>query len=838
MIPTARGRIGLRCGLLALWTLWSLPVCAAERMVFTPGQSLATPDGALSLSLNPAGLTTTRGWDARLQLAQGGRDGINRGAGYGLYLSSAPWGPLTLGLSSEHLMPDTATVARNEPAWYAMQRVGLGLGWKLTESVSVGAVYRLRDVGRRSWEGAWEVGTLLRPWNWLSVGVRLGALGSDLDGVSRTRMGVGVAVRPWFGTDRLTLAADAEWLLGDRLERALLSGWVKMTDGVAVGVEAASLDPQRTGATANTENRLTLAARLGFGRTGLQIGAHVPDRGELGMTVGLRVSSDVVPGLRRWESEVVRFHLRGTLTERKDDEGTHLASLLMDLDAVTEARQTRVVVLQATDLEANWAQIEEIRAVVARIRASGKKVVFFSDSLGTRALALAAACDKIVVPPLGLIAARGVATDFVGLRETLSRLGVVVEAVRFAEHKTAPEMLIADEPSAALNAQLTQAVTRSWQNFTDAVALGRGLTPTGVEAILREGAAFPEDARTAKLIDDVATWDELPGLLGKWQWTKLDTLPGPYAAPAVRTARWGAIPKIAVVEVVGSISDRQGSRGLMGSSIGGEEIAQVIRQTATGSGVRALVARIDSPGGAVLGSELMRSALVKAQESVPVVASMGGVAASGGYWTSLGAGTVFADRSSVTGSIGAFVLKPSLSGMWQKLGVHLTPYAAGPWGGISSLSREWTAEERALVSRELGRYYGTFLDLTAKRRGLTRTVVESLAGGRIWYGDEALERKLVDKGGGFLEALAVARTQAGLQPGDESAVVFVPRAGLLQRLRADLIGVVGGEEATTSTQLVKQLRTAVGPWLDAAVLDHLSAGPLAHLPPLPDARGP
>ncbi len=168
----------------------------------------------------------------------------------------------------------------------------------------------------------------------------------------------------------------------------------------------------------------------------------------------------------------------------------------------------------------------------------------------------------------------------------------------------------------------------------------------------------------------------------------------------------------------------------------------------------------------------------------------------------------------------------------------MTTTDAGPWSGITTLNRPWTVEERATVTAQLGKFYGLFLDRVAKRRGLARDVVEPLAGGRIWFGNEALDRKLVDRVGGLLDAVALAKQVAGLEPQDEAQVVFVPRLTFAQKLRRQVMGVLGETESPTAEAVMQSVRLAVGPWLDAAALTELTAGPLALLPTSADAVGP
>jgi protease-4 len=835
---TVRSRPALAL-LLSVGALVAAPAHARDRALYIPGQTEATPDGALSMSSNPAGLTTTKGWDMRLQFAAGGPDAQPRGAGWGAFLSTAPVGPFSFGLSLEHDVDPVSGlgfVSSAPPSWFATQRVGLAVAAKLGERFSIGTTTRWTANNGLTLDNSWQVGALYRPWRWLSLAVRASELGSETYGFSQSQFGFGVGLRPWFGTDRVTFAGDADWRLGGKLQEAGFAAWARISDGWSLALDTRSfLNPETL---ATREQRTSLLLRVSFGHVGADIGVNNGSTANSGgMTVGLRASTDHVASTREDAAEVARIRLNGALTERGDAEGTHLGQLLLQLDWLAQQKGNKIVVLHATDFAGNWAQIEELRAAVAKLRKADKKVVFFSDNLGTRGLALAAACDRIVLAPAGLVSAHGVAADFIGLRESLEKIGIVVEAVRFADHKTAPESLTRDEPSQALKEQLQHAVTRSWQNFTEAVALGRDMTPGTVEEILARGATYPEDAQASHLVDAIASEADLPGLLKKWGWRAEDEALADFHLPVERQRSWGVVPKVAIVEVNGSIADHKGG-GLLGHSVGGTEMAEVIDKARKTPGVRAIVARIDSPGGGIIGSEAMREALERASEHVTVIASMGGVAASGGYWTSLGAGTVFADRSTVTGSIGAFVLKPSLGGLWQKIGLHVTNTSAGPWSGITDIHRAWTPEEKAMATAQLGRFYGLFLDRVAKRRGLTRDTVEALAGGRIWFGNEALDHKLVDKTGGLLDALRLAKEVAGIEPHEESQIIFLPQQTLVQKLRHQLLGVLGEEQVPQAQAVLESLRIAVGPWMDAAALADLTAGPFALLLTPVDAVAP
>ncbi len=819
---------------------------ADQGLLALPGNQAATPDGALSLLSNPAGLNGISGYDLRLQLGGGGTsprllsDG-SRQDGLALGLAAAmPLGPLALGgaIETVSLLGPTQSARRD----LAQGRLALSVATSDRLRVALEWLGRSDD-GEPARHG-WRLGALWHPASWLALGVRGGVDPRNAwDSRTNASLGLGVALRP-LGTDRWTLSAEVEPELADGLGRnaASLSTSVTLARGVQLVAQETAQQYSSSGIQAY-EIRTSALLRVSFGGFGGDVGGQVDSRGRASWVpdavVGLRLSGDRLPSQLDRGDPVVIVDLKGELTEHQGQSGTHMASLLLTLRRLAGQSATGVVVLRTRALKLDWAQVEELRTAIQHLRKAGKVVVWHADELGTRGLAAAAACTRIWLVPAGSVMAHGIAADFVPLAEALSRVGVAVQVARYSEFKSAGESLERRDLSPELRQTLEHAVERRWRDFAETVALGRDVTPGQVEAALAAGAVYPSDAKAAHLIDAVVPPGQLDAQLVREGWLEPGESASPVGGAPLRRGQWGPPPSIAVVQIDGNITDHDSGRGLTGASVGGTQTAKLIRDLGRDPNTAAVVARIASGGGSASGSEAMREALVEAAEKKPVVASMGGIAASGGFWLALGAPLVLADRSTVTGSIGILLIKPEFSGLYGKLGATPAVLARGPWPGIESTDRPWTPEEFAFVHKQLGRFYGLFIDRVASRRKLERDQVLALAGGRLWFGDEAVQRKLVDRTGGLLDALALVEQQADQGP---LAVRFVPELSWGDKLRGAL--GISAEDGGQLAQIAGSapalaLLRAVGPWLDAAALAVLADGrPQAYSEVAAEPRGP
>lgn len=801
---------------------------AAERGLFFAGQNIANPDGALAMNANPAGLAEGVATDLRLNASAGGAAfGASRGNGWGAF-AAAPVGPIGFGVAIEHDSDGDGVAAA--PSWYSRSRLGMGSALALGDRAFIGGAARWQIIPGGDTLQTWDVGLLVRPCRGFAFGARATAIGSDKRSADafETHFGGGLAVRP-FGNDRLTAAFDVDLPVKAASHTATATLSARVTNGLTVLIEGKDFAPDGTGAFALERHDLRVAAglRFGFSSSGLDVGGHA-DRGRgvaisgdgwiPAVDVGLRWSGDERPGVNAGSPAAIEVRLTGAMVEHNGGQGRHFTSLLLYLQHVAELPDTHLVVLRASQFSASWAQIEELRASIAQLRNRGKHVVYFGEDLATRGLAVAAACDKIVVPPAGTVSARGVGADFMGLQETLEKIGVTVQALRYGDNKTAPEQYTNKLPSLPRVEQMERVVQRQWHEFVDDVSLGRGLTPTAIEAAITRGAVYPPDALEAHLIDAIADWRDLKDQLRAWEYLDKNDDLVQWEPREKARQHWGYRPRIAILEIDGAIGDGESGSSLNGRSVGGAELAKAIRSAAEDSSTKAIIARIDSPGGTVYGSDLMYDSLKRAATKLPVIASMSSVAASGGYWTSLGASTVYADRNTITGSIGIFALKPSAAGLLQKLGIGLTHVGAGPHHDITSMYRTWTLEEQQTLYQTLGRYYGLFLDRTAARRKLDRATLPALAEGRIWFGDEAKSRGLIDEQGGILAAIDAARKAAKLSDEDDIHITFTPQEGLLAQFRLSLISLLSESTSTGNQQALALLQQAVGPWIDAALL--------------------
>jgi protease-4 len=238
--------------------------------------------------------------------------------------------------------------------------------------------------------------------------------------------------------------------------------------------------------------------------------------------------------------------------------------------------------------------------------------------------------------------------------------------------------------------------------------------------------------------------------------------------PERRAQRWGRPAVVQVVQVQGTIVSGKSRGGPIGTDAlaGAETIRAQLRRAAEDGQVKAIVLRVDSPGGDALASDLVWREVVRARARKPVIASMGDAAASGGYLVAVGADTIVAEPSTITGSIGVFAVKPDLSGLLAKLSVTREAFARGENAQWMSVLKPWTASERRAIDKQLDGFYRLFVDRVAEGRKLPRAEVEPLAGGRVWTGKQALDRRLVDRLGSVQDAIALAKERAGLGAGD------------------------------------------------------------------------
>jgi protease IV len=307
--------------------------------------------------------------------------------------------------------------------------------------------------------------------------------------------------------------------------------------------------------------------------------------------------------------------------------------------------------------------------------------------------------------------------------------------------------------------------------YVKRISDARHLDESKVKSLLDEGILKPGEAVQAGLIDGLVYPDQLEEEAGKLLGQKVTLRKVGTGVPAQRDLRWGGRPRVAVVRVVGNIARGEGGRDPFGTVrvAGSDSIARRIREVADDPRVAAIVVRIDSPGGDGTASDLIWRELIRARKEKrkPVIASMGDVAASGGYYVAAGADVIFAEPSTITGSIGVFIGHFDAAELLGKLGLKLETLKRGESADLFTPNRVLTERERATLTAWVRAFYDDFVSRVAEARGLSRDEVDRVAQGRVWTGAQALDRKLVDALGGLEDALAEAKRRAGLDPDEE-----------------------------------------------------------------------
>jgi protease-4 len=789
-----------------------------------PVTGVAAAEEPTATTVNPAGIGFVHAQGIQYFHVEG-----EGGDGDGLYYAAGLLGPIGPAFSVEWIRPGAGPRYRLTTLGLALtdgRVLSLGLAWRWWNSPDA-TIEPMH---------AWDVGLTLRPWRHFSVAAS--ALGLDLKyaGVRQpVQYDVGLALR--FLDDSLTLSADL--LANDKAARAfdVTGGAVglalELGDGLALSAQYRF--PLANGGAfpvqADRAGVVSLAWNAPHG--GVSAGAAMA-HDDTRWLAGVRLSGERYPSASR-SASAPRLDLAAELEPRHflffEASGTDpFGDLVRRLEEAGEDSSVGAVVLELGDLPIGGGKIEELRATVLRLR-QRKPVLAYLTGGSLRSYWLASAASSIAMAPPSTLVVNGLASSQYYLKDGLARLGVAVEVARAGGYKTAPEPLTRTGPSPESREMTGALLDDVFERLVTDVAAGRKLEVATVRALVDRGVFSAAESRQERLVDELLWPDEVEGWVKRASGTSLDVDEGYDPALRRQARRWGRPAVIAVIGLEGAISAGRSRREPLGVGplTGAGSVIEQLEAAAAASDVKAIVLRIDSPGGDAVASDLIWRAVKKAREKKPVIASMGDLAASGGYLVAVGAERIIAQPSTLTGSIGVFVLKPELSGLLEKLSIHRDVQARGKNADLASMARPWTPEERALVEKQVDVVYGNFLDRVVEGRSLPRAEVERVAGGRVWTGQQALAHKLVDQLGGLDDAVAWARQRAGIRPGDLVEVRRVGGGWSDFRLSAGMKALAGDEPLLRRTAaLFPELRTAallleLGPVL-ALPLDWIEPG--------------
>jgi len=436
-----------------------------------------------------------------------------------------------------------------------------------------------------------------------------------------------------------------------------------------------------------------------------------------------------------------------------------------------------------------WGKVQELREAVLDFKTSGKPVYAFLEYGGDREFFLATAADKIFLVPTATLDLTGVATYEIFLRGTLDRIGTYPDLLHIGDYKTAINMYT-EKGFTPAHKEMSAALNRDqFDQLVRAVADGRRMPEATVRTAIDEGPLLPEDALRHGMVDDLAYEDELDDLVrevgrpGELRLLESDD----YANVSWESLGVRRRSKIAVLNAVGAItSGRGGYDPVNGAVVGSDSLVEYIRAIRGDSSIRAIVLRIDSPGGSSTASDVIWRELMITKGDArrrPIIVSMSDLAASGGYYVAMAGDVIVAQPGTLTGSIGIYTGKFVTGGTFDKLGANIDATSSGRHAEINSPDRRFTPEERHKMQESMQAFYDQFVEKVAEARHSSPEKIDQIAQGRVWTGQQARQVGLVDQLGGLQVAIGIAKQRARI-PADEEVelVVYPPRRSFYEVL--------------------------------------------------------
>lgn len=727
----------------------------------------------------------------------------------------------TLAFAQEATVP-AASVAGSDPAWapmvspaltaydrdprlglvvfddgagaLAVGRGGLGLGgsWsrddvdgkvdasvdlngavRLPDGLAIGSTLRTHLPAGETAFAALGLGTAWRPLPTFGIGGALHDVAAHRAGTYR-RAAAGLVLRDPAG--RVSVAAD--WVVGLDDGRQFVQPalhlrpfrGLRLFSDMRLNVDQVAVDSVSVGATVGLVN--------------LGVGGAVTSAGQALSGAFLLHDDDPERALLR-PKVTTDLHLDRTPPYEprrglfgRDDTPTWSETLATVQRAASDPTRKRLVV-RLDGAALSWARAQELRTAIRSVVEAGKPVTaWLGPNVGTGSYWVATAATEVAMDPSGQLDLTGGAVDLVHLRGLLDRVGIEAQMVRRSEYKSAAEPMTLNEPTAEALEQIEVLLDDVYDGIVTDIGKSRGKAEEVVASWIDDGPWDADAALEAGLVDKLLYPDELhagdgPDVVGALLANRSDT-------------GWATGRSIALIHVEGAIVDGQSSSGgMFGSRTSGADT--IVRQLETAlrtSRIRAVVLRVDSPGGSATASDAIWRAVERVKDKKPVVVSMGGVAASGGYYVACGADAIWAEPHTITGSIGVFTTKISAGDLFDRVGVTSTVVQRGRNADLDSTSHAWNVAQREKMQGLVDAIYARFKSRVAEGRSLDALAVEEVARGRVWSGARAKEAGLVDELGGLGDAIADAAARAGLSSRRDPPIVSVRDDGELLDLLA------------------------------------------------------
>ncbi|HEY7492654.1 MAG TPA: signal peptide peptidase SppA [Candidatus Tectomicrobia bacterium] len=454
------------------------------------------------------------------------------------------------------------------------------------------------------------------------------------------------------------------------------------------------------------------------------------------------------------------------------------SDVLLELQKATVDARLQGVILKVEPLELDFAQVQELRDALRTLQTAGKRVIAWvtgeADS-GNREYYLASVADKVYFAENTMLPLLGLRSTAIFLGGVWEKLDVDMQVEQIKEYKTFGDFLARKSMSEAYREMTNSLLDSLQEQFLGGIAAARGLSPAQVQALIDAPMLAPADFQQAGLIDGIQDFEAMLEHLGESPAAPISTVPlATYRRVKPTSVGLMRGPKIAVVYGVGAVTNGESDWSATGPSMGVDTLTEAFKEAAQDETIRAIVFRIDSPGGSALASDRIWQAVVHAKGKKPVVVSMAGVAASGGYYVAAGANKIVAQPGTLTGSIGIVFSQPNIQGLLARLGIATETLDRGRYARLFDASKGWSAAERQQVQRLLETLYRTFIRKVAEGRSLSVDEVDRLGRGRVWTGAQAHAYGLVDQLGGLETALRLAKEAAGIPTEASTQLVFYP----------------------------------------------------------------
>ncbi|QNN43526.1 signal peptide peptidase SppA [Pedobacter roseus] len=449
-------------------------------------------------------------------------------------------------------------------------------------------------------------------------------------------------------------------------------------------------------------------------------------------------------------------------SEEKD--GIGLNDFIKALQKAKTDDNIKCVYLNVSSPNAGYATLREVRNALIDFKKSHKKIIAYSEVYTQGAYYLASVADKVYLNPEGALEFKGFSSELTFFKGTLEKVGVEMQVIRVGNYKSAVEPFILDKMSDYNRKQVTAYVGGLYNTFLSDIALSRNIQKDSLYAIADNyKVQQPQDAVNFKMIDALKYKDqileELKGLSGRTRGENIRSVSiNDYAKNNTDTGE--GKDKVAVIYANGEISGGEGSD----NQIGSERISRAIRKARLDDDIKAVVLRVNSPGGSALASDVIWREIVLTKKEKPVIASFGDVAASGGYYIGCAADSIFVQPNTITGSIGVFGIIPNFQNlMTNKLGITFDGVKTGKYADIMATNRPMTEGERFIIQNELNRIYSGFVSRVADGRKKSKAYIDSIGGGHVWIGTDAVQIGLADRIGSFNDAIKAAAKKAKLK---------------------------------------------------------------------------